>query len=93
MLADAVAETAEIYNRNGQLVWLTGGQLVPLSRDALREIITQHVAIKQLVNNGSAAEPTWTSAFVPLIPDEKILRTLLNADKREGGLRERVTKV
>jgi hypothetical protein len=82
-LADAVAESAEIFNQDGRLVWLNAGKLIPVSRIILREIITTHVVTKNLINHGTADEPNWTREYVPFVPHEQALRALLTAEARK----------
>jgi hypothetical protein len=52
-LADAIAEAAaeELFELNGQLVWLNNGRPVPVRMDALREIIARHIASVRLVRH------------------------------------------
>ena len=92
-LADALAETTELFNINGQLMWLDQKRLVPATMNTLHELIPQHIAIKQLRNTGTHAEPSWISEFVPYIPDPRIVRDLFGGERREGGLLPRVTKI
>jgi hypothetical protein len=67
------------------------GRARSVTRNALLEIITKHVATKRLVNRGTAAEPLWSCEFRALMPDEKTLRTLLTAETlAQGSLIQRV---
>jgi hypothetical protein len=70
-LADAVADSAEIFNHDGCLVWLNAGALIPVSGTVLREIITKHVVTQRLVNHGTAEEPNWTLVYSPYEPTQK----------------------
>jgi hypothetical protein len=59
----------------------------------LREIIGKFVAIKKLVNHGTADKPIWKREYVAPSPNEMTLRTLLTAQTlEEGGLIWRVPK-
>src|SRR5215831_3212692 len=94
LLSDALAETAELFNVNGQLMWLDNrGQLVLATMNVLHDLIPQHVALKQLRNTGTDAEPRWVAEYVPYIPDPRIVRDLFSGERREGGLLPRVTKI
>jgi hypothetical protein len=86
-LMDAiVASGAEIYNRDGRLVHLDGGKLVPVPRDQLPEIIGRHLVTKRPVNRGTADEPHYeieysAFSFAPGVdtrygPDDRVLTTL-----------------
>jgi len=93
-LADALAETVELFNLNNQLMWLSQeGQLIPATMNILHELIPQHVALKQLVNRGTESEPNWQVVYTPYIPDPRIVRDLFGGERREGGLLPRVTKI
>jgi len=84
-LADAVAETGEIFDHNGQLVWLNEGKLIPVSGAILRRIIGRRVVTRRLVNHGTPAEPNWACEYLPFVPNEMALRMLLTAENRKEG--------
>jgi hypothetical protein len=88
-LADAIAEVADIVDTEDGMAWIADGRRVPLTSKTLNEVIRWHVAIKQLVES----DDQWTIVFEPYQPDDKTLRTLLTAERREGGLRGRVVQV
>jgi len=92
-LADAVAEYTDIFNQNGNPVWLRQGQLVPVTINILHEIIPQHIALKELVNRGTETNPSWVVEYVPYVPDPRTVRDLFSNERREGGLLPRLTNV
>ena len=52
-LADALVESnADLFNRDGILVLLRDGTLVPGGRDILLDVLDKHVAVKRVVQNG-----------------------------------------
>lgn len=92
-LSDALAEVAELYNVNGALCWLTNGKLARVNLQILPQIISQHIATKELENTGTETTPNWAVRYTPFVADQKTLRLLFTADKRTGSLIARVTKV
>jgi hypothetical protein len=81
-LADTIAEAAvaELFNLDGELVTIDAGQLVPVTKDILREIIARHVASVRLVSRGTFGWDVEFYAFeFPLVadtgkePDQRIL--------------------
>ena len=89
-MADAVAATREIFDHNGQLVWLDAGKLIPVSGAVLRGIIGRRVVTQRLVNHGTPAEPNWTCEYSPFVPTDAALRCLLGENPKEGSLLARV---
>jgi hypothetical protein len=89
-LADALSEVAELYDKDGALVWLTEeGKLVRVIPNVLAEIIPKYLATKHLENHGDRV----VAKYVPLVLDAQNLRHFFTADKRMGSLIARVTKV
>src|SRR5262245_58414893 len=94
-LTDVIAEACagELFELDGALVWLQAGQLIPVNRDLMREIVSRHVAAVRLVERGTFG---WQAerhpfAFAPGVdvakePDERVLIDLIN------GLMERVAR-
>jgi len=80
-------------NLNGELVWLDQGKLVPVTMNAIHQIISQHIATKELVNKGSRENPAWTTEYLPYTPDPRTVRDLFGTERREGSLLARATKV
>ena len=92
-LADAIAQTGEVFDHNGQLVWLNAGSLIPVSGAVLRGIIGRRVVTRRLVNHGTPAEPNWVCEYLPFVPNEMALRMLLNAENpKEGSLLARAPR-
>ena len=81
------------FNSDGRLLWLNEGKLVRATPPILLEIIAKHAAIKHLVNHGTEGEPNWAVKYIPLVPDQKTLRSFFTTEKRQGSLIARVTKV
>ena len=84
-MADAIAQTGEVFDHNGQLVWLNAGSLIPVSGAVLRGIIGRRVVTRQLVNHGTPAEPNWACEYLPFVPTDAALKCLLNAERRQDG--------
>jgi len=91
-LSDALAENADLFNLNGELVWLNQGKLTPVNMNTIHHIVPQHIATKELVNKGTRENPAWTVEYVPFIPDQRLVRDLFGTERREGSLLARVTK-
>ena len=101
-LADALVESnADLFNRDGTLVLLRDGTLVPGGRDILLEVLDRHVAVKRVVKNGDGRVEV---AYGPVDLDEMTMRALLigrlppaggNMPRvlPGGGLADRVPKV
>src|SRR5262245_54999056 len=86
-LAEVIAEAAaaEIFNLDGNLVFLDGDQPVPINKDILQGIISRHIISVRLENRGSFEyRPEYFSLEFPLVastreqPDQKILLDLIN---------------
>jgi len=92
-LADALAENVDLFNQNGNPVWLKPGQIVPVTINTLHEIIPQHIALKELTNRGTKTNPNWVVEYVPYVPDPRTVRDLFSNERREGALLPRLTKV
>lgn len=93
-VSDAIAETAEIYeDQNDKMLWLVDGKPISVTGNVLLDISARHLATKRLVNRGTESEPNLVSEYVPYTPDQKTVRALMTADRREGGLRGRITKI
>ena len=74
-LADALVESnADLFNRDGTLVLLRDGALVPGGRDILLEVLDRHVAVKRVVKNGDGRVEV---AYGPVDLDEMTMRALL----------------
>jgi hypothetical protein len=83
-LADAIAQSPDIFSLNGKLVWLKNGQLLTVSATIFAEIISTHVVTIHLTNRGTPDEPNWTPVLRPFKPPtEKALHLLLRAEKRD----------
>jgi hypothetical protein len=82
-LADAIAQTGEVFDHNGQLVWLNAGSLIPVSGAVLRGIIGRRVVTRRLVNHGTPAEPNWVCEYLPFVPPNAALRCLLGENPKE----------
>src|SRR5262249_23417564 len=83
--ADPLAENVDLFNQDGNPLWLKQGQLVPVTMNVLHEIIPQHIALKELTNRGTATNPNWVVEYVPLVPDSRLVRDLFANERREGG--------
>src|SRR5262249_2602452 len=79
--AEAAAEKGEVFDREGCLVWLNEGALIPVSRSVLRQIITKHNVTRRLVNR----DGNWVCEFIPFVPTDAALKFLLNAERRQDG--------
>jgi hypothetical protein len=100
-LADALVEAnTDLFNRDGTLVRLRDGTLVPCNPDILREVLDQHIAVKRVVKNGDGRVEV---AYGPVTLAEMTIRALLLGRlppkggnmPRElpgGGLADRVPK-
>jgi hypothetical protein len=86
-VADALAEFVNLFNQAGALVWVKEGKPVRVTPPVLAEIIPKHLATKQLVTHGDEV----VIEFVPLVLQD--LRPFFTAEKRQGSLLARVTKV
>jgi hypothetical protein len=62
-LADAIAQSPDIFSLNGKLVWLKNGQLLTVSATILAEIIATRVVTVHLTNRGTPDQPNWTTAL------------------------------
>jgi hypothetical protein len=85
-LADATAQSPDIFSLNGKLVWLKNGQLLTVNATILAEIIATRVVTVRLTNRGSAEKPNWVReyhTFTP--PSEKALHLLLRAENKDDG--------
>jgi len=91
-LADALAEYADLFNLNGELVWLDQERLAPVTLNAIYPIIARHIATKELVNKGTKENPAWATEYLPYTPDPRTARDLFSTERREGSLLARVTK-
>jgi hypothetical protein len=94
-LADAIADVAQLFNRNGELVHLSEGKLRPIDKDVLVEIIAKYVRVPQLKNSGTEDEPRWACEYAPYTPSEEVLEALLDTERAwfEGALSSRVPQV
>jgi hypothetical protein len=54
---------AELFNVDGQLHRLHRGQLIPVHKQAMQEIVTQHVKTLRLVDRGTTDAPQWEVEF------------------------------
>jgi hypothetical protein len=72
----------DLFDDNGQIVFLAQGGLHNVTGEVLRAIIRAHFASKHIVNvaTGLGIE------FRPVEPSELVVRTLLTAPPRDGGL-------
>ena len=73
-LADAPAEYVDLFNQNGNPVWLKQGQVIPITMNTLHEIIPQHIALKELTNRGTETNPNWVVEYVPFVPEPLLQR-------------------
>jgi hypothetical protein len=86
-LTEAVAEVAitELFELNGILVHLTEGQLVPVNKDVLREIIKRHIVSVRLMSRGTDWEREFYSLDFPITadpskePDQRVLIDMVAA--------------
>src|SRR5262245_24481935 len=86
-------KTVDLFNQNGIAVWFNEGKIVQVTMNLLHEIITRHIAFKELVNRGTETNPDWVVECVPYVPDSRTVRDLFSNERREGGLLPRLTKV
>src|SRR5262249_61877934 len=92
--SDVTAETGEIYeDQKDKILSLVDAKPISLTGNVLLDISARHLATKRLVNRGTESEPNLVSEYVPYTPDQKTVRALMTADRREGGLRGRITKI
>jgi hypothetical protein len=85
-LADAIAQSPNIFILNSRLVLLHDGKLVPLSAANLAEFIATNIVTVHLTNRGTPDNPNWQKIFTPFLPPSKAaITTLLRAEKREDG--------
>jgi hypothetical protein len=92
VIADALAEYADLFDQGGSLVWLANGKLVRVTPPVLAEIIPKHLATKKLVNRGTDDDPNWEVEHIPLVLDQRNLRAFFTSDKRQGSLIARVSR-
>jgi hypothetical protein len=72
-LTDAIAALhLDLWNKNGQLVWLNAGELVPVNADILSRLIQQHILVKHLIDRGGR----WSAEIGPLVPDDATLKRI-----------------
>jgi hypothetical protein len=81
VLADAIAEAADLYEFDGRIVVLADGEPRIVTPAVLAEAIRANLVRKSLRNVGDA----WERAFVPVEVGEMVLRLLLQ-DERHGLL-------
>jgi hypothetical protein len=64
-LTAVIARTAiaELFNVDRQLHRLHRGQLIPVHKQMMQEIVTQHVKTLRLVDRGTADEARWEVEF------------------------------
>jgi hypothetical protein len=67
-LADAIAQSPNIFILNDRLVWLHNGKLVPLSGNTLPEFIAANVVTLHLTNRATADNPNWQKIYTPFRP-------------------------
>jgi hypothetical protein len=92
-LADALAEFADLFNLNGELVQIIEGKITPVRMNILPEIIYKHIATRELVNKGSKENPAWTVEYIPFVADGRTVRDLFSTERREGSLLARATRI
>jgi hypothetical protein len=92
-LADAIVGALDRIDMfddgGGRLVLVAGGGLHPVNGVVLREILRANFATKHIVNAATGLEV----AFRPVEVSELVIRTLLTAPPRDGGLIGRVPMV
>jgi hypothetical protein len=81
-VGDALVESdLDLFNVDGRPVLVDNGALVPVAGKVLSEVVSKHLATKQLVNR----EGKWAVAYKPVACDDRMLRILLNGkDPRTG---------
>jgi hypothetical protein len=92
-LADALAEFADLFNLNGELVHIAEGKITPVRMGDIAKITSEHIATRELINKGSKENPNWSVEYIPYTPDSRTVRDLFSTERREGSLLARVTKV
>jgi hypothetical protein len=88
-IADAIVgrlDRIDIFEANGQLVFLAQGGLHNVNAEVLREIIRTNFVSKCIVNAGTGL----SKEYRPVEVGELVVRTLLTAPPRDGGLIGRV---
>jgi hypothetical protein len=92
-LADAIVgalDRIDIFdNGGGGLVLLAGGGLHNVNAEVLRAILRANFATKHIVNTATGLNVEYR----PVEVSELVVRTLLTAPARDGGLLERVPAV
>jgi hypothetical protein len=88
IVADALAEFADLFDQDGALLWATNGKTTRVTPPVLAEIIPKHLATKHLVTRGDK----MVVEYSPLVLDPQNLRPFFSAEKRTGSLIARVTK-
>jgi hypothetical protein len=86
-IADAIASAAELFNRDGMIVWWKDNAFVHVDGRTLQEIMAKYVATPWLDGN--------TLRYVPLQSNSLIERALLNTQgtPREGALLPRLPRI
>jgi hypothetical protein len=88
-IADAIAgalDRIDIFEDGGRLVLLAGGGLHNVNAEVLRAILRANFATKHLVTAGGGLSVEYR----PVEVSELVVRTLLTAPPRDGGLLGRV---
>jgi hypothetical protein len=81
-LADCIAaSSADLFNQDGCLIWITAGGCVQVNLERLRELVPKYVATKHLRKTAGVFEVEYR----PYEPDQKALHALIMAKRREDG--------
>jgi hypothetical protein len=93
VLADAIAgalDRIDLFEVNGGLVLLIDDELAPVSNEIMRKVLRENFVTKQLrIAAGGAVE----KAYTPVEASEGVIRQMLTAPPKEGGLLGRLPQV
>ena len=76
-LAACIMQAAPIFMMDGRLVWVRGGPLTLINRDAVIELCGRFIVTEHPVNRGTEAEPDWVVEYRQFVPDELMVRNLI----------------
>jgi hypothetical protein len=76
-LAACILQAAHVFMMDSRLVWVRGGPLVQVNRDAVAELCRRFIVTAHPVNRGTEAEPDWAVDYRPFAPDELTIRNLI----------------
>ena len=73
-----VASGANLFDRDGMLIWANEGQPVQVTKAVLLEVISKHLVTKHLKNTGKGCEVEYRP-FHFSTPDNRIIIAMMNA--------------